>query len=311
MHLLDLLVLFSNHFLGCVWETYFIAVGYSASGMSVVVIALDRYLLMCHGYFASWSKIGILVLICWFTALVFPAIVIFPTLPDSIMLANGVLCHANFSSQSPIIKGQLLAALLIILSSWLTPLCSYASVFYKFNLILQRKEKRLANTFTLSGKSKKLLFKLGILTANSFLAFTPMLVYFFAMMISERDAPFPAFAFILSAFELGLFINPILIYQLDAKMKNSVNEMLGLVKKKKTGPPIASPKKIDQVDQIKLTDRRPVPHDAVVSEHPAELDTKDAGHDQITKTMQLHLRRNSTDTAPLEIKTHDLQTNRI
>ena len=292
--------LISIKFLGCILEAYFISVGFCASGLSVVVIALDRYLLMCHGYFASWSKTGILVLICWFIALVFPALVIFPTLPDSIILANGLLCHPNYTSQSSITKGILLTVVLSITFAVLILIFSYASVFYKYNSILLRKQKRQAKALTLSEKSQKLLFKLCILTANTLISFIPLLVYFIAMMISQADAPEPAFLFILFIFEIGLFLNPILIYLLDAKMKLSVDEMFGFVKKKT----VSAAKKNDRVDHVELNDR-PAPQAAVISEPPAELEPEEPG--LLTKTIQLHLRRNSTDTAPLEIKAHDLK----
>ena len=234
------------------WETYFLTVGFCASGLSVVVIAMDRYLLMCHGYFASWSKTGILLLICWFIGLVFPAFVIFPTLPNSIMLANGFVCFPNFTSKDSLIHGLLLMALLMILLTKLIVVFCYGNVFYKYNSILLRKQKRNDKAvLALPEQSKKLLYRLCFLTGNYFFTFIPISVTFAVMMGSKAEINDNAALIVITIFEIGLLLNPILIYLLDAKMKLSVNEMFDF--KPKTG--------VDKrLDQIKLKETpAPIP----------------------------------------------------
>ena len=202
--------------------------------MSVVVIALDRYLLMCHGFFASWLKTGILLLICWIIALVAPAILIFPTLPNSIIVANGIVCYPNFSSEDGLIQGMLLVALIIILVACLTIVFCYANVFLKYQSMLRRKEDggemSRNEEATLSPKSKKLLKKLVLITATFLVTFAPFVISFFVMLATKAEINDNAHIVVLSIFVVGLLLNPILIYVLDAKMKRSVNEILGINK---------------------------------------------------------------------------------
>lgn len=253
--------------LGCIWDSYFITVGFCASGLSVVIIALDRYLLMCHGYFTSWSKTGILLLICWFISLVVPALLIFPTLPDSIIFANEVICYPNFASKDPLINGMLLPGILIIIVAIGIMVFCYANVFYTYNSILLRKHKKLAKKdATLSDKSKKLLYKLCILTANFLITFVPLVVNFGIMMTTHRDIPNLAGQLIVLVFEIGLLLNPILIYSLDATMKVSVNEMFGVDLFRGRGMNTNIVAKNDKVDEIQLNGpRAPKPKESTLA----------------------------------------------
>ena len=159
--------------------------------MSVVVIALDRYLLMCHGYFASWSKTCVLLLICWFIALVFPAAVIFPTLPNSIILANGIVCYPNFTSSDPVINGFMILALSMMCLGNVTVVFCYANVFLKYQSMLRRKEggaEMSRNEETaLSPKSKKLLKKLILITTTFLVTFAPFVISFFVMIATKSE----------------------------------------------------------------------------------------------------------------------------
>ena len=202
--------------------------------MSVVVIALDRYLLMCHGYYASWSKTGILLLICWFIALVFPAIVIFTTLPNSIILVNGYICNPNFTSSDPVINGFLIIALSMISLAVLIVGYCYTNVFIKYQSMIRRKEggsemSRIEVT-ALSSKSKLLLKKLVLISLNFLVTFAPIVGSFFVMMATKTEINDNAEIVLVAIFEIGLLLNPILLYLLDAKMKRSVNDILGINK---------------------------------------------------------------------------------
>ena len=229
--------------IGCVWESYILTIGFCASGMSVVVIALDRYLLICHGFFTSWSKTGILLLISWFIALVVPAVLIFPTLPNSVILANGIICYPDFTSKDPIIGGLLKMGIsFLCLAVVIVGFC-YGNVFLQYQSLLRRKEgggemSHKENT-ALSPKSKLLLKKLVLITANFIATFTPFVITSFFMMANNAEIDESAELVVITIFEIGLLVNPILIYLLDAKMKRSVNEMLGinnLLRKKKPLP---------------------------------------------------------------------------
>ena len=111
-----------------------------------------------------------------------------------------------------------------------------------------------------------------VLSANFLVTFTGLAVTFAVMLATHSDIPHIAgFVFFL-IFEIGLFLNPVLIYTLDAKMRITVNEMFGVKSRieKKRG---------DQI--IKLTERlAPVPAQSAINVQvnaptsPADLDTQ-------------------------------------
>ena len=195
----------------------------------MVVIALDRYLLICHGYFTSWSKTAVLVLITWSISLVVPALM---TLPESILLVNGIICNPNFISRDPLTAGLLqMGVALLCLAATILVFC-YANVFFKYQYMLRRKEgggEMSRNEETaLSPKSKLLLKKLVLITANYLFTFSPYIVSFLIMIATKAEPDTTFETVVVTVFEIGMLLNPILIYILDAKMKRSVNQMLGL-----------------------------------------------------------------------------------
>ena len=130
----------------------------------------------------------------------------------------------------------------------------YTNVFFTYNSILLRKQKRPAKAATaLSENSKKLLYKLCVLTANFVITFIPLVASFVVMMATEAEINDTMEAVVLLNFEIGLFLNPLLIYLLDAKMKLAVNELFGIRRNSLQ----TVPKKKEQADQIKLKDLPP------------------------------------------------------
>lgn len=77
----------------CITQALCISIGFCASGLSVVVIALDRYLLMCHSFHKSWSKTLALLLAGWGVALIFPVVAMFTNLPDFVMVTGTYNSH--------------------------------------------------------------------------------------------------------------------------------------------------------------------------------------------------------------------------
>jgi hypothetical protein len=224
--------------------------------MSVVIIAMDRYLLICHGYFTSWSKTGILVIVAWFISLVLPALFIFPTLPNGIYLAVGN-CYPDFSSKDPLLKRLFSCGLFFMYAAFLILIFCYSNVFFKYQNLLRRREggqeMSQMQTMTISPKSKLLLKKLVIITANFFFTFCLLLFLFSFMMVNETQMPDLFILLAVQTFELGLFLNPILIYLLDAKLKNSVNNLLGIRKPEPKKEKQRKPQtKLMQIENIPL-----------------------------------------------------------
>lgn len=108
----------------------------------------------------------------------------------------------------------------------------YGNVFIKYQSMLRRKEggqemSRNEDT-ALTLKSKLLLKKLALTTTTFLLPFLPLAISFIVMMAKKAEVHDIVEAAVLSIFEIGFPLNPILIYLLDAKMKQSVNKMLGI-----------------------------------------------------------------------------------
>ena len=82
----------------------------------------------------------------------------------------------------------------------------------------------------LSPKSKLLLKKLVFITASFLFTFLPLVISFFVLLATKAEINDNAQIVVTSIFVVGLVLNPILIYLLDAKMKRSVNEILGINK---------------------------------------------------------------------------------
>jgi hypothetical protein len=83
-------------------------------------------------------------------------------------------------------------------------------------------------TMTISPKSKLLLKKLVMITANFIFTFILLVILFSFMLVNETQVSDLFVLLAMLTFELGLLLNPILIYLLDAKLKHSVNNMLGI-----------------------------------------------------------------------------------
>ena len=80
----------------------------------------------------------------------------------------------------------------------------------------------------MSPKSRKLLKKLVVITMCCILTYLPLEVTFAVKLATSAEISLSADICAIVLFELGLFLNPILLYLLDPKMKRSVNEMFGV-----------------------------------------------------------------------------------
>lgn len=148
------------------------------------------------------------------------------------MLANRILCYPNLTSRDPLTVGLLQTGLGLMLLAVVTLVFCYTNVFLKYQFIIRRNEgggeMSQNERAAISPKSKKLLKKLVLITANSLATFAPFVISIFVMLATKAEIDDNAEMVVLTIFELGLLLNPILIYLLDAKMKGSVNEMLGI-----------------------------------------------------------------------------------
>ena len=160
----------------------------------------------------------------------------------------------------------------------------YGNVFYKYNSILLRKQKRNAKSvLALPDQSKKLLYKLCFLTGNFFITFIPIAVSFVVMMATKAEINNETELIVMTIYEIGLLLNPILIYLLDAKMKLSVNEMFGLTAK-------SAARVVDKrLDLIKLKERQvPIDAPACPISEPVALVLQDTAIEDTLKIRMAH-----------------------
>lgn len=264
---------FAMGYMGCVIETFVITVAFCSSGMHVVIISLDRYLLMCHGFHKNWSKTLILLCISWGVSLVFPSLAMFSNLPDFVLLVNGLVCIPNFVSRQEVTRGWLIFALVLIYIAFSTIIFCYCAVYIKYTRLkmkiferqnqlpeseppeavvessqydgqslkppqkglqvsssLRRPRKRTPEKPQLppelSSLALKLLFKFLTICGTFFICFLPLTIVFI-YMIAFGSVPNEWIYFIVAKFfECTPLANALLLYNLDAKMKRSVNEML-------------------------------------------------------------------------------------
>ena len=263
---------FAMGYTGCVIETFIITVAFCASGMHVVIISIDRYLLMCHGFHKTWSKTLILLWISWGVSLVFPSLAMFSNLPDFVLLLNGMVCIPNFVSRESGTRGWLIFALVLIYIAFATIIFSYSAVYIKYtrlkmkiferqnqlpelepseaivesshddqNLKSPQKGLQLSSSLRrprkrtlekpqlppeLSSLALKLLFKFLIICGTFFICFLPLTIVFIDMVAFGSVPNEWTYFVVTKLFECTPLANALLLYNLDAKMKRSVNEML-------------------------------------------------------------------------------------
>ena len=221
--------------------------------MSVVIIAMDRFLLMCYNFHVSWTKTAILLAVAWGISILFPVIAVFTSLPDFVLLAKGLACIPNFTSHNSATRTWLTLALVLIFTAFATVIFCYTAVYRRYYILMLSKNRQGSSITSsgnirvpeeLSSKFQRLQLKFALISANFVISLLPLSLIFTVMLATNMEAPdfiyFPAYAF----FEVGPLVNPFLIYYMDARLKSSIDEILGYVwfaTKSRTRSPPASP----------------------------------------------------------------------
>ena len=172
----------------CFVETFIIIVSFAGSGMSFVLMSVDRYLQLCHGFEKSWSMTFMLQLVLWTIAIVFPSLALFTSgldMGDSMMLAgNGLFCLPNFATRNTSLRVWLTMGVTMILLAFVVIVYCYSSIFLMY---ISKKRRGKKATAALDKNSRKLLFKSALITLCYYFFFTPCLGLFIYILATEKD----------------------------------------------------------------------------------------------------------------------------
>ena len=237
---------FAAGYMGCIAETFIVTIGFCSSGMHVVIMSLDRYLLMCHGFHKSWSKTMMLLCLCWGVSLIFPCLATFTNIPHFAALIDGLYCVPNFASRESGTRGWLIFALVLIYLAFATIIYCYSAVYIKYTQLKMKsfaKQNQVSSNDNvkqlkqqtiqplqlppeLSSLALKLLFKFITICAFFLACFLPLTTGCIYMTVYYTLPNQWVFFTVVKIFECSPLVNAFLLYHLDAKMKRSVNEMV-------------------------------------------------------------------------------------
>ena len=246
----------------CLLEVYFITVAFCASGLSTAIIGIDRVLVFNLGIETSWTKTSILLSIVWGkqlifmymlsplifhfyikqgTSIIFPVFAILLNAPDSVLLVSGVFCVPNFTSSVPSTRYWLIFALFCIFLCMSTIVASYSAIFLKYLRAIRKRDDLLNDgvvsvgsvvpssiTAPIPAPALKLLKKCAAISGCFVLCWLPIDLTLLYMSITQRE---PSWHYILTVsliYEMNPFLNPVILYFCDARIKISVNELTGL-----------------------------------------------------------------------------------
>jgi hypothetical protein len=215
--------------ISCFIETFLVIVSFAGSGLSVVMMSLDRYLQLCHGFEKSWRLTMGLQFVIWCVALVFPSLALFTSglsLPDTMMLSAGLYCLPNFATGNVVYRTWLCIGLSLIFGAFFLVAFCYFNIFSMY--VAKKRGKNRAWKLKMDPMSKKLLFKFAMITGSYFVFFAPLASVFIVMVATGRDASWQSIYTLALFYQLCPLTNPLLLYFLDARLYHSVNDLLHL-----------------------------------------------------------------------------------
>lgn len=217
---------------GCFVETFVIIVSFAGSGMSFVLMSVDRYLQLCHGYDKSWSMTFMLQLVLWVIAIVFPSLALFTSgldMGDSMMLAgNGLFCLPNFATGNTSLRVWLTMGVIMILLAFVVIVYCYSSIFLMY--ISKKRRGKKPTRSILDKNSRKLLFKFALITSSFYFFFTPCLALFIYILATGKDVSWQILYTFALFYQFCPLCNPLLQYFMDARLRMSMNDIFPALK---------------------------------------------------------------------------------
>ena len=246
--------------ISCHAEAFAVMIGFTASGMSAFVIALDRYLSFCWELNnSSRSRAFILIAAVW----IIPFIVSFASLgwsDSAVVLLEGVHCIPNLSSSAVETKAWLLVYLTVMLSVLCLIVFCNMSVCVKYlRIAIEKKDSNPSNSWgklriqeilvKMPSTARRIFFKLGTISLSHVFLFLPIEGFAFVTIISGQAPTRGPTIFVAFLFESITLVNPIIMYLLDPRVKQEVLEVLGYTRsKKRAKTKAANAKKLAKLD---------------------------------------------------------------
>lgn len=255
---------------GCVTYEIFAVVSAITSGLTLTAIAVDRYLTIFHDHILTTAKALKVTFALWFIAFQFALYpYYFGTSDYSVAMTSAkTQCTLNWQTPTTLDTAIVAFLLCLIFASFNT----MVFVYFKIVTIYLRRDKtkKVAGTQTATQQQvkdanatsleKKLTIKAIALTLNFVGILSPYVLAMMYEMISKQNTA-PSFdATVGLLFLSSSVLNPILFYYFDARIKRSVNDLLGIK------PPT------EQRKQKKQEDEKPVEIDML-----NEMDTQKIG----------------------------------
>jgi hypothetical protein len=182
----------------------------------------------------------------WITVLVFPALLLFPNIPDSVMLVVRVVCLPNFSSQNSSVRAWLFFYVAAAFLSIFIVFFCYGSIYHMYVRALKRRfqrrgQKNFKLPAKLSANASNLLFKFGIISGTYVATFLPITILLIILLVKPIVVSEGWYVGLIVIHLLSSVLNPSILYFLDARLKLTINEMLGINRffKKTDGPAAA------------------------------------------------------------------------
>jgi hypothetical protein len=168
----------------------------------------------------------------WITSLVCPALMLFPNLPDSVMLVVLAVCLPNFISDNSSVRVWLFFLVAGALSSIFIVFFCYGSIYHMYVRALKRRFQRGQKNFKLparlSANASNLLLKFGIISGAYVATFLPIIILFIVLLVKPIVISEVWYVSLIVIHQLSSVLNPYLLYFLDARLKLTINEMLGI-----------------------------------------------------------------------------------
>jgi 7 transmembrane receptor (rhodopsin family) len=218
-----------NAVLGCVINNFFSMLLMHTSGLSVLLLAVERYLVILKGWYGHEKWILGWISIQWIYSLSISLVGISST--DNVKLASSLIqCQPNFSSRSGMILGLGIVFCITVIVALAIYLFCYYSIFQFYRRRNTKGDRRI-----ISAKERKLMIRLLTITGVYSALYQPWLISMLYELITGLSCPYWFTNFYAITVHLNPACNPIIHYNLDPSIKSEVDHFFGI---KRTFPNI-------------------------------------------------------------------------
>lgn len=212
---------------GCLINTFFNSLFLHTSGISFVLLAVERYVVILRGWYQhkNWVFGWITLQVSY--SLVISSILV--TSDDNVQLSTSVLiCEPNFPHRTRLIIA-LGSIIIISIIVGLSAICLCYYCIYQF--YKSRNTKGYTSTKINDAKEKKLMIRLLIISGIYVVLYTPWLSAIIYELCTTEKPPYWLSCLFLFCILFNCAINPVLLYKLDPSIKNQFDHIGDIVSK--------------------------------------------------------------------------------